>query len=220
MACSHCCGNYGPIGEDITEDAFQVAMTYLVDSGQTYITLGGGEPTLHPKFWQLLGVALSFAHTDDLNLGLITNGSQTQTALALANIAQSADSLLHVSLSQDDFHDPIDSRVVRAFERLGGAYTGDRFNSHIRRTVWTSVVPLGRAAKWGPNKRARICGCGGPYIAYDGKLWVCGCQTVQLGTVFAPDQLDLEALEGEWPCSESPEMDKAVIIQHRQPALL
>ena len=74
------------------------------------ITIGGGEPTLHPKFWNIIGESLA-----EFDVWLATNGSITKTALTLAKMAHKG--ILGCDLSLDDYHDPIDPQVIDAFKR-------------------------------------------------------------------------------------------------------
>jgi MoaA/NifB/PqqE/SkfB family radical SAM enzyme len=86
--------------------------------GDEALSLGGGEPTLHPLFWQMLGEAIACVEYP----WLATNGSQTNTALALAAMAQKG--VIGCALSRDIHHDPIDERVVKAFTRKNSEYGG------------------------------------------------------------------------------------------------
>ena len=87
-----------------------------LDLGDEMLAIGGGEPTVHPKFWELLGLALGYCE----NVWLATNGKKTDTALRLARLA--ARGVLGVDLSLDDWHESIDNAVVKAYtivERRG-----------------------------------------------------------------------------------------------------
>jgi len=77
----------------------------------SYVSIGGGEPTLHPKFWEMIGIALGHAE----HVWLATNGSVTETALTLASLAKRG--VIGCALSQDVYHDPIDGRVIQAFTK-------------------------------------------------------------------------------------------------------
>lgn len=142
------------------------------------ICLGGGEPTLHPRFWPFLGIVLGeMLNADDGSIFIVTNGSKTTTALALAKMA--ASELIGAELSQDDWHDPIDECVVKAFKEAGG-YAGIR-------TV-TRILPKGRAVITNvATENPGACAC--PDLTVDpvGGLWCCGCKEQQFGTVWSPE---------------------------------
>ena len=69
MECEHCCMSATAKGEDMSIGTFKNALEY-----DEYITIGGGEPTLHPKFWEMMGLALGFGEY----VWLATNGSITK----------------------------------------------------------------------------------------------------------------------------------------------
>jgi hypothetical protein len=81
------------------------------------ITIGGGEPTMHPDFWEILAYAIRETSRDynmECGILVVTNGKRTEDALALAFLADHC--LLSVDLSQDEYHDPIEYEVIKAFK--------------------------------------------------------------------------------------------------------
>jgi len=87
MHCAHCGMSCTAQGEDMSLQTFRQALEYSEDT----VAIGGGEPTIHPLFWQKM----------------------TETALALAGLAKRG--IIGCDLSQDDYHEPVDPRVVEAF---------------------------------------------------------------------------------------------------------
>ena len=176
MTCAHCCYECGPDGEDMTLDTFRKGLELLSPS---YVSLGGGEPTLHPLFWQFLGLAL--AHPSVEYVWLATNGSQTETALALARLAKTG--AIGCALSRDAFHDPIDPRVVAAFtldpasRRYGDAVDDAR----EVRDVTKSLIRAGRA-KSGREE----CPCPEHFVRPDGYVAYCGCLDAPLIATLRP----------------------------------
>lgn len=172
MHCEHCCYNCTADGEDMTPETFRAALA-LDDN----ITIGGGEPTLHPMFWQFLGEAIASCEF----VWLATNGSQTSTALALAKLAQKG--VIGCALSQDDYHAPIDERVVKAFTRTKKGYPSyDRDTNDCReiRNVTTHEINAGRC-DFGSDG----CVCPELHVNPDGTIKGCGCADAPyLGTVF------------------------------------
>ena len=183
--CDHCCRDSTPrgsreVGRDISIETFKKAAKLF--EGQS-LSLGGGEPTLHPKFWEILGISLRYAEF----IWLATNGSQTNDALVLASISKNE--ILSVELSRDNFHDEIDERVVKAF------------GSHVRRV--TRILPVGRAKKTGVWTEDKGCPCGEITVTPDGRIWLCGHKKKQLGTVNSPDREGINSIEDVYDsCSE------------------
>jgi hypothetical protein len=157
----------------------------LAEERMDGIFLGGGEPTLHPLFWDFLGVALRHCE-DEIGVGVITNGSMTEDAIALARMAKQG--AIYAGLSRDKYHSAIDERVVKAFSRPAGAqYDHDRQYPHDKRDIRHSlkVMKQGRAKNW--EHAEDSCCCEEITVTPDGKIWACGCMTKQLGTVDNPE---------------------------------
>ena len=113
MSCEHCGFSCNAKGKDISLKDAKKAIDDAVEHEDS-MTIGGGEPTLHPDFWEILAYAMQEGHKEIYPwVFLVTNGKRTEDALALAYLADNA--LIHVQLSQDDWHDPIDYKVVKAF---------------------------------------------------------------------------------------------------------
>jgi len=145
-------------------ETFRNALKY-----EEMITIGGGEPTLHPQFWQIIGEALG--HSEDV--WLATNGSQTQTSLTLASLAKRG--VLGVALSLDEFHDPIDPKVIEAFRK-----TGIRDND--RREIRNTSEHLIKAGRCKDGKEG--CICEDIMIKPDGTVKGCGCKdAIVLGDI-------------------------------------
>lgn len=192
MKCRHCCMAAGLKGRDMPLEVIRAA-TKLAEERGDDVTLGGGEPTMHPQFWEILGLVLAgTAHSavDECCPPLVvTNGSQTETALKLAKLAKRG--VLMAELSRDKWHDPIDPKVVQAFEkaspRTGGDYLyGNRNQENDFRGIRTvsRIVKAGRAKSWGSDDG---CACETLFVAPDGALFACGCKLERFGTVFAPE---------------------------------
>ena len=153
MTCAHCCYSCKP-GRGKHADYHDIldAISFASDMGEI-ITIGGGEPTLHPRFFDILKRCLwAFDY-----VWLATNGSQTETMYRLDRIMCGEDmpnydepctceeddpqqfedygclcyekydeddiitlvrnDQLAVALSQDPWHDPIDSNIVDLWMR-------------------------------------------------------------------------------------------------------
>lgn len=174
MACAHCCYSCSPRKKNfITIEMVEAALE--LDDG--YIAIGGGEPTLHPKFWEIIGICLGACDS----VWLATNGSQTKTTLRLANMARRG--VLGVALSQDFYHSAIDQKVIDAFKGAG-IYDYHRDDNDLReiRDVSNNIVRQGRAIKtrvW----QKESCACEGLFVDPLGNIWSCGCKKLLLGHV-------------------------------------
>ena len=181
--CPHCSLSCTKKGSDMTRDNFIKALTIVRDSGDC-IVLGGGEPTIHPLFWDFLGLALSF--DDDSTLWLATNGSQVETSIRLAALAKRG--TLGVRLSHDKYHPKIDFRVIRAFEESSFASGGE--NDLRDKTPWEyGLIKAGRARKTAvdpKDRRKRECACPDLFISPRGSIFACGCRKTKFGTVSNP----------------------------------
>jgi len=181
MKCAHCCYACTKKGVDMSIETYKNAIKLAEECGDT-IAIGGGEPTIHPQFWEFLGLALG-ANTDEGYLWMATNGSQTDTSLALANLAKRG--VMGVALSQDSYHDAIDPRVIQAFTKTESRYSG--FNNQTPdareiRNVDDKEIKSGRC-KTGKDG----CCCEDIVIDPDGTIRGCGCNDApKWGTVDNP----------------------------------
>ena len=164
MTCAHCCYSCSPRKRNfMSKDVFVKALDlYDLD----YISIGGGEPTLHPLFWDFIGISLSRVDS----VWLATNGSQTQTALALARLTKKE--ILSCELSRDYYHSEIDDRVVSAFTAIKSI-----------RNVSKHVVKKGRAVRTHTWINDGCC-CEDILVDPNGLIWSCGCKKLILGDVY------------------------------------
>ena len=162
MSCEHCCYSCTEKGEDMSLDVFRAALE--MDEN---ISIGGGEPTLHPLFWQMIGESIANCEY----VWLATNGSQTNTSLALAKMAQKY--VIGCELSQDDYHDRIDQDVIDAFTNMD--------DGRGIRNVTAREINAGRC-DFGSDEG---CVCQDLIVEPDGTIKACGCEDAPtFGTVF------------------------------------
>jgi len=154
-------------GEDMSITTFRNALKY-----DGMLTIGGGEPTLHPLFWQILMEAI--AHSEE-SLWMATNGSQTEIALALANLAKKG--VLGVALSLDVFHDPIDCKVVEAFTKSLNHPSSYNTSTDYReiRNVSGHLIKAGRC-----KDGEEGCICSSLFVKPNGDVKGCGCKNAPL----------------------------------------
>ena len=169
---------------------FLAACKLAAEYGEN-ISIGGGEPTVHPLFWDFIGLAI--AYTDEGPPWLATNGKLTETALILARLARKG--VLSVELSQDEFHEEIEWDVVEAFQKPKRGEYMARYNDDFRgiRDITQGgrkePIPVGRAAELYDAEQTECC-CDDLFVAPNGDLYTCGCQSIKIGTVFEPEITD------------------------------
>ena len=196
MLCPHCCFSCTAKGTDMTMEIFRAALELV---GDDYICIGGGEPTLHPKFWELICEAISYA--DDV--WLATNGKRKKMALKLAKLAKKG--VIGCRLSLDEYHDEIDEEVIDAFKdgipEVWGAEQEYRKKTGDKRKATkpgNSIMRCGRARKWTqrdyPSVRMyKACPSSGDFLIHPkGNVRQCGCGNAKvIGTVLE--------YPNEWP---------------------
>jgi len=195
MHCAHCCYSCSMRGKHGEFHVIAEAIHFASQFGDEAITIGGGEPTLHPQFFYILEKCLdNFSY-----VWMATNGSQTSTMYRLANIINGEDrpdcecteeeidndectcmdngiyqeGKLSVALSQDYFHDEIDIRIVDLWtNKVKNRQSG----FEIRNVAQSSsgVAAEGRAKKTGSGWSDH-CVCNDIVIKPNGKLKLCGC---------------------------------------------
>jgi hypothetical protein len=170
MQCAHCCFSCTAQGEDMSLRTFRRALKLAVEYDD-WVVLGGGEPTVHPRFEQFIAEALSLIVCES-NITVITNGKHARRALLLAGLARRG--VLDAYLSQDEYHDPVDPEVVSTFIQL----------KRLRRVDTSQLIPEGRAlnllgyepdeqpyAAWGEP----YCTCDEIFVEPSGVIHQCGC---------------------------------------------
>ena len=181
MSCSHCAYSCTEVGEDMNMDVFKKAVDLSAEYMDS-VVLGGGEPTLHPQFLEMLGYAIICCpDVEDGGVFIATNGSNKDISLKLAHLAKNC--VISACLSLDDYHDisMVDKSVIKAFTRPGGrgvgyyeSYGGYHENSDYReiRDVTGKEILSGRCT-WGEPDR---CICPGLCVYPNGDVYACGCE--------------------------------------------
>lgn len=152
MECAHCGMDCTAEGEDMAFDTFKACIEH-----NDNIIIGGGEPTIHPEFEKFLFYAL--AHCESVYI--ITNGKETDIALALAKLNKMNEEgyAFGAELSQDSYHETIDQKVVDAFQ--GYIRDNDDRTLNAGRCDWGEDECIcERDAFVLPNGEVNQCGCG------------------------------------------------------------
>jgi hypothetical protein len=156
-------------GRDMTMRTFRAALKCARETDEG-IFLGGGEPTMHPKFIEMLCLAIAHCHSE-VGVNLVTNGTNKEACRLMTKLAGAG--VITAELSIDPFHDAIDPEVEGWFEK----------NNAIRTVRTIMARGRGRHIAGSVDK----CACDELFVSPDGKLWMCGCRTVSFGTVAKPE---------------------------------
>jgi len=162
-----------------------------IESAGEFVTLGGGEPTLHRNFEKYLLQAI--AHTEPGGVMVITNGTHKERSRMLFDLARSG--VMAADLSRDDYHDEIDGETVDMWEaeaeRVAGQHRRHNYDDRSRVGVRNTTEDREPMA----NGRARTelglekgddyrCPCDGPVVQPNGDVYACGCDdAVRLGHI-------------------------------------
>jgi len=162
MLCPHCCFNCTSKGEDMSLETFKE----IVMQDTECICIGGGEPTLHPKFMDILLYAIAVGDS----VWMATNGAITETALMLAKLGKLDNFTCRLSL--DEYHEPIDTEVETAFWEAQQNYQ----RGFVSYTESGKIINAGRARKSGLySDAADICPCSEMFVRPQGTIHYCGC---------------------------------------------
>jgi hypothetical protein len=156
----------------MTMNVFKRALNKVKEE-RLRIYIGGGEPTIHPKFMDMLWYAVSFSKEHKLSIPwMVTNGSRTKIALQLAEMARNG--TIECELSLDEYHSEISEEVKNEFRKSQNV---DNLQS-IRTAE--SIMSHGRGVKlyrdyYGSNPKRNKCCCQGPFTKPNGDILQCGC---------------------------------------------
>lgn len=187
MTCRHCCYTCGPKGKHMTRDIWMQALNYVAQYVGEIISIGGGEPTCHPEFFEILGRAM-----DEFDyVWLATNGKKVKTMRRLANIIYNEDYVntcdddceygiynednkLTVALSLDLYHESINPEIIAMWQRNN---KNGNHNFEIKDSSQLGVIAAGRAKSWGDRND---CCCASTMITINGNLKMCGCKNAPI----------------------------------------
>ena len=204
MRCSHCCYSCGPrTGEHMSIETFRACLADI-DNGD-YITLGGGEPTVHPHFEKIL--LLAMGHVSNGQVHVITNGKNSERAMMLLGLAKAG--AISAELSIDEYHERIDPDVEDAWQEEAEHVRMCRVRQHetrsnvgIRNTTKNhEPFPHGRAVtELGIEKEGAsndICPCDGPIVKPNGDVMLCGCDDApKIGDIL--NGYDIPDMDGDY----------------------
>lgn len=178
MKCEHCGFSCTRKGSFMSVETFKAALQIAQDYDST-ITIGGGEPTLHPHFekFLLLAIAAAGKMGSDYKVFIVTNGSIKDRAMMIGQL--SAASIIDGYLSYDQFHnlDIVDEEVIEWFRSMdhlwGPVYDprGQKYADPVRAT--RKLSKRGRAVKF--VEAEDTCVCADIIVKPNGDMYACGC---------------------------------------------
>ena len=128
-----------------------------------HITIGGGEPTLHP---QIKTIALNVSMCKNSRFVLITNGRLGDIAIRLLHNYND-----HIILSVDKYHEPIDQSIIDIFKK---PITYEHYSPHKKR--YRNVAGVRNPIRSGRSMEGRRrCACDTLFIKPNGQIKYCGC---------------------------------------------
>lgn len=174
MQCRHCCYNCGPhqTGTFMSEGVFEAALNLFPG---TYINIGGGEPTCHPKIFEFLALALRANGRGQV--WMATNGQNTHRAMIIADMIRLGE--IKGCLSLDHWHKPINRAVVDAFLHLKSPYH--------KKVIRSVDIPI-KEGRWKDKDfgRNQCNGDGMAFVQWDGQVRQCAClDSPVIGDVFS-----------------------------------
>ena len=169
----------------MSQAVFDKALEIAV-SREEYVTLGGGEPTLHPKCLEwVMQAALATVDTSESMDGpavvIITNGKKTKVAHKLAKLSKLG--VISAELSQDEYHDEIEYSTIEIFKRYAAIRDVTNEGSN-------TVIDVGRARVSHEKGLLHVrdgCACDTLFITPNGDFYGCGCKTKKLGNILTDE---------------------------------
>lgn len=172
MNCDHCAFACNSKGDDMSFEVFKKA----VDMGDECITIGGGEPTLHPQIEKFILYAIGKCYS----VFMVTNGTNEDLAMTLLELSKGMPEKFGVNLSMDSFHDisMVSGEVVSAYMEANAIRDVESSPSGLS---WT-----GRAREfWNKDECGTHCVCEDLNILPDGRIKFCGCDEAPIiGNVY------------------------------------
>lgn len=182
MTCAHCCMDATEKGEDMSREIF-IGVLDMIGNNEHYVTLGGGEPTMHPEFVDFCEYALRYRK--DINLYIITNGSFEKNIKQIIRWQEVYEDRIGSELSWDSYHDKtlVKPWVFQHYKALNMLRCTERSTR--------GVFKVGRAKKNNIGTEFedadctdKACACRGMMIKPNGDVHGCGCPDApKLGNV-------------------------------------
>lgn len=187
MTCEHCCFKCTIRKKHGKYETIKDSIYFISKYDDNAITIGGGEPTLHPQFFKILKKCIeNFDY-----IWIATNGSMTKKMYRLIDIIEQSDNeiflksreQLHIALSLDYYHSNINENIEGYWKEQSKNNIFNYNNNHnysihnVTKNEY-GVIPEGRAKnnRYVYAERKNSCVCNDLFIKPDGKIKLCGCK--------------------------------------------
>jgi MoaA/NifB/PqqE/SkfB family radical SAM enzyme len=178
MHCPHCGYSCSAKGKDISIQTIYNIISLIKDIDEQFIVIGGGEPTIHPNLWEILGLLFSTRNecSEESSIFIITNGKETETVKSLIYLGLSC--AIGLELSTDKYHSPIDKEIKDLFAKYSKQSERDRRRCLGERDVarFNTLIPAGRAKNLAVSFSEESCICDDIFITPEGDVKICGCE--------------------------------------------
>lgn len=172
MTCGHCifsCTHLDKSGEHLSLHYFKKALKIAEQTNQK-INFGGGEPTIHPNFWEMFALAMESTLT---SVWLATNGKKTRRTLALIELHGRK---FKITVSKDEWHEDIDQRIWDKCKAFGVEVRSNKRISKNGFAITNRVF------------NTEDCECADLHIHADGNVKICACESAPvLWNIFEED---------------------------------
>jgi organic radical activating enzyme len=189
MTCKHCGYACSRKGKHMEYHRVLDALKFLSNEmDYEMLSIGGGEPTMHPRFFDILKMSLwHFRY-----VWMATNGSKTHSMKRLSHILDGEEQTfqerkgeyydvvimdhedhLTVALSLDYYHSPINGAIESLWKQMS-KHQGSGYEIRNIFEHGNGAVKSGRAEKnmiW----EKEDCICSGLFVTIEGNLKPCGC---------------------------------------------
>ena len=167
----------------MSEEVWRAALKLITECNSD-ITLGGGEPTLHPNFKAILLEAIAACPNEYDKPFIVTNGTNTELSRLLFKLDRK--NVVSARLSYDQYHDMdmVDSDIFELFHNHDMLWSQrDNTGRPIAKRPPASIIKAGRAKKIAGA--TNDCCCEDIIIKPDGTFRQCGCENAPIiGNVF------------------------------------
>ncbi len=225
--CVICCNNSTSEGNDMAPETLRAIVdkfaVKMIKRGEPLV-LAGGEPTLNPNLFEMIEIGRNAG----LDVYVLTNGSITDSALRLCEMAKRGEIIAKLSL--DKWKSKISPAVIKAWisnprlqrSQHTGRYAArhaqetiylfNRENLNDRRAISICLIPApeGRAKTSGLVTRPQyFCKYGNILVRWNGEFTTCGGKWGPCnGHVYHGNILDDEAVKPYLPIFDEPYGEK------------